>query len=235
MRSRLARLGLLGVGVLALLGSTTPPAQAHTDAVVTFTALVRLDGGLDYPCLNKPCPPTATTVLDLPLQNYPVNTNTHVEWTGNRRGIQSIASGGNPGGCTIEGIQGLNKQPPKQPGPFVHGCSFTTAQNPNGKPNYVKGHCGLSGGQVFVVLTDDLGQRYEFDVHFTSTATVINFTGHWRKQNNPEQHGKLVGTTSATPAGVVDQNNSCANKTARIFNLAGTLEMTQDPLLLPLV
>ena len=236
MRSRLARLGLLGVGVLALLGSTTPPALAHTDAVVTFVGFATLDGGLNYPCFpagapSLPCPPTPTTVLDLPLQNYPVNTNTHVEWTGNRRTVTAISSTT----CTVEGVQGLNKQPPKQPGPYVHSCDFTVGQNPSGKPNYVQGHCGLSGGQVYVTLRDALGQTYDADIHFTSTATLINFTGHWRKRGNPEQHGKIVGTTTATPAGVVDPANSCQNKTATRFDLRGTFEMTQDPLLLPLV
>ena len=236
MRSRLARLGLLGVGVLALLGSTTPPAQAHTDAVATFQAVATLDGGLDYPCIlgpdpdgtltGLPCPPTPITGFDLPLQGQPVNTNTHVEWTGNRRGVSILSTV-----CTSEGVQGLNKP---SPGPFVHTCTIATGQNPNGKQNYVRGHCGLSGGQVYVTLTDSLGQTYDADIHFTSTATVINFTGHWRKRGVPSQHGKIVGTNTALAAGEpLTTTNSCTNKTARIFNLTGSFAVTQDPLLLP--
>ena len=233
MRSRLARLGLLGVGVLALLGSTTPPAQAHTNGVVTFQAVATLDGGLDYPCIltidpTLPCPPTPTDVLDLPLQGQPVNTNMHVEWRGNRRGVSILSTI-----CTSEGVQGLNKP---SPGPFVHTCSFATGQNPNGKPNYVSGHCGLSGGQVYVTLNDSLGQTFDADIHFTSTATLINFTGHWHKRNVPSQHGKIAGSNSATAAGDPGTTtNSCTNKTARIFNLVGSFTVTQDPLLLPLV
>ena len=234
MRSRLARLGLLGVGVVALLGNTTPPASAHTDAVVTFIGTAILDGGLDAPCVlgpdpngtltGLPCPPTPTTVLDLPLQGYPVNTNTHVEWMGNRRGVFISSSL-----CTVEGVQGLNKP---SPGPYTHPCDFTSGAGP--LPNYVLGHCGLSGGQVFVTLSDALGQIFDADIHFTSTVT-ITFTGHWHKRGAPSQHGKLVGELNATPAGTADPNNSCTNKTARIFELRGTATLTQDPRLLPLV
>ena len=231
MRSRLA---LLAVGVVALLGTTTPPAVAHTDAVVTLTATAVLDGGLDYTCLlnfdqSLPCPPTPTTVLDLPLQGYPVNTNTHVEWMGNRRGVSIFSNL-----CTSEGVQGFNKQPPKQPGPYIHACDFATGQNPNGKPNYVRGHCELSGGQVYLTLRDALGQIFDLDVHFTSTGT-IHVTGHWRKRGDPSQHGKLVGEVDAAPSGLLDPNNSCFNKTARFFELVGTVTLTQDPLLLPLL
>ena len=233
MRSRLA---LLAVGVVALLGTTTPPAVAHTDAVVTFTGVVVLDAGLDYACLltvgdpTLPCPPQPTFVLDLPLQGYPVNTNTHVEWTGNRRNI-SIGSTV----CTVEGLQGFDKQPPKQPGPYIHACDFGTGQNPSGKPNYVRGHCELSGGQVYVTLRDALGQTFDLDIHITSLHWTY-LTGHWRKRDNPEQHGKIVGELSTTPSGLQGTpENSCFNKTARIFDLRGTVTLTQDPLLLPLL
>ena len=228
MRSRLTRLGPLAVGVVALLGTTTPPAVGHTDAAVTFFGILALDAGIDYACLDftLPCPPTPTFVLDLPLQGYPVNTNTHVEWTGNRRNISIDSSG-----CTVEGVQGLNKQPPKQPGPYIHACNFGTGQNPNGKPNYVRGHCELSGGQVYMTLNDALGQTFDADIHFTSLHWTY-LTGHWRKRGNPEQHGKIVGEFNANPAGLSGTTtNSCTNKTARIFDFRGTATLTQDPLL----
>ena len=236
------RLALFAVGVLALLGSTTPPVQAHTDSVVIIQAVATLDGGLDYPCIlgpdpdstltGLPCPPTPTTVLDLPLQgDIGINTNNHVEWRGNRRGVSLLSII-----CTSEGVQGFNKQPPKEPGLYIHACSFATGQNPNGKPNYVSGHCGLSGGQVYLTLHNALGQTFDADIHFTSTATLMNFTGHWRKRGDPEQHGKVVGTNTANAAGDPGTNtNSCLNKTARVFILTGSFAVTHDPLLLPLV
>ena len=242
MRSRLARLGLLTVAVLALpVVTTAPPAQAHMDSVVTFTGITTADGGLDYACVdfNKPCPPTPTTVLDLPLQDDPIplNTNTHVEWSGNRRGFGISSTI-----CTMEGVQSPRQDPPPKPGgPFVHTCSFGTAQNPSGKPNYVQGHCESAGGQAFVVINDALGQTYEADVHFSGGFTGaassghIQLTGHWRKRSDPSRHGKIVGDLRASQAGLEPTpTNSCLNKTASIFNFSGTATLIQNPTLLSL-
>lgn len=68
----------------------------------------------------------------------------------------------------MEGTQGLDKQSPKTPGPFLHDCSFNSALNPNGKSNYLLGYCGYNGGQAFIRLSDVLGRIYELDIHYTS-------------------------------------------------------------------
>ena len=235
MRPAATPLVLLGAGVLALLSTVMPPAAASTTADVNFTGTWALDGGLDSPCpitmTKTPCPPTSRLVLDLPLQGDPVPQG-HLEWTGNRRGITQFRTNTGAGGCTIKGTSGLNKQPPKQPGPFTHDCTMTSAASPSGKPNYVQGHCDLLGGQMFVVLTDALGQTYELDIHFSIPGgTPI---GHWRKRGGPSQHGKVGGLLGAAPEGLPHTNtNSCRNKTATRFVVSGTFTITQDPALSP--
>jgi hypothetical protein len=66
MRSPLARLGGVAVGLLALLGGLTPPAHATTILAAAFVGTATLTGPLGYPCVG-PGGALSTGTLDTAL------------------------------------------------------------------------------------------------------------------------------------------------------------------------
>jgi hypothetical protein len=229
MRSRLIRLGLVTTAVLGLLGTTAPPAQSATYMLVVFDSLVNLDGPLSYPCVGSTtidlflCPTNPRLVTDLPLPTDVggIPTNFHVDYGHNKRHITNksvilcedvafnIAKGG---------------KAPAQAG----ACSFFLIPKepvPTADQNTISGSCGLLGGQITFELTDDLGQKFYADLHFTGNPT-ITFTGHVRKRASG-QTGKVVGEAVAVPlpdnVGPPPSGNSCLSKTATLFTVVGLL------------
>jgi hypothetical protein len=243
MRNRLARLGAVAVGLLALVGGLTPPAQAQTVLAAAFVGTATLQNPLGYPCLGT-APIGGTPTLDLRLcpatplfgtktvtidNSLPLTTTvggTTVTTPQPQVKVTHGANGQTPVQllaptlplCVDLGVNVLKgTKPPAQAGLCTFGLT-------NGSlPNTVSGNCGLSSGQVTVLFTDDGVQNYTIDTHFTAVGGLLILTGHSTKAIGGTK-GLVIGAVVAVPPlPLVGDGTSCLTKTAKTFTLVGVL------------
>ena len=217
MRSRLVRLGVVAAGVLGLFGTYLPAAHANTTLEAVFLADVTVTGGIGYPVVTLPVPPPVPGRTCLPLNGVldAVDdlVNCHFVYD-----HQRAVTGGS---AECEDVAANVDKPGKAPA-HAGPCQFLVWGT-------VTGHCGLSGGQVFVTFTDALGQTFTLDLHFNGVGTVLAFTGHWHKAGS-NQHGKVVAEAVAVPVPEIG-GRSCLTKTQEQFLVAGTATAVTDPTL----
>jgi hypothetical protein len=116
---------------------------------------------------------------------------------------------------------GANVNKPGKAPTHAGACSFGLAVGT--LPNTAAGNCDLASGQVTVTFTDALGQAYTLDIHFIQVRLLI-LEGHWRKVGTT-QTGLVIGALDPVPPIPGTSTESCFNKTARTFELVGTLAM----------
>jgi hypothetical protein len=222
MRSRLARLVVLVLGLGGLLG-LSPPARADYVFSSAFVATVQLSSGLDYVCMptthapllltfTLPCPPGNPLVVVLPLQDDPI-PNTHIDWHHNRQAVSASTSV-----CVITTLATPDKPLPS--GPSV--CGFNSSGT-------ISGWCDLAGGQ----WTGTIFNGHSFivvNLHFNVVRRRFIADGHWFKPSDG-QHGLLVITGEWIEPQSTVTPESCFNKTARTFTLVGTATAVSNPLL----
>lgn len=239
MRARLARVGLVAVGLLALVGGLTPPAHSATYLLAEFVGEAELVAPLGYPCIGPGgtldlglCPHTK---VDTPLTQSPLTLltrigSTHVTTTQiypdlhhNKTTVAAIRSTT----CVDEAVN-VNKA---SKAPTHAGlCSFTIDTTPKPGGNTVAGNCGLSSGQVEVFFTDALGQTFHLDVHFIGLASKLVIEGHATKlTGTPRQVGLVVGVVEAVPPNKTLSGTGCNNKTARLFTIVGAIATVTTP------
>jgi hypothetical protein len=250
MRSRLARLGGVAVGLLALLGGLTPPAHATTVLDAVFVGTVILASPLGYPCTPvgdiSLCPQAKTNADDnittvTPPNILPGDVNTTllhlVTWAGLTQSPLTLPGATpvpNPthwpdfhhNKTTIVAVnqtacQDVAVNVTKLTKAPTHAGACTFGLTANPLGNTVAGNCGLSSGQVRVTFTDFLGQQFTIDVHFVAIAGELIVEGHSTKVTGG-QTGLVVGVVNATPP-LPGGTESCANKTATTFQLEGTV------------
>jgi hypothetical protein len=246
MRTHLARLGV-AVGLIAAVGMPTPPAHAETTFTTVVMASLTLDGGFGYPILTLPptpnflLPPTWNALQTgahllggrhnpntcLPLNDgIPEDGFTNCHWTFDHKrkiNLQQII-------CfnATKNVNKLDKAPL-----HLGACSFALIDVTKPEANTASGHCGVSSGQVTVLFTDALEQDFIIDLHFKAISGVVTLWGHYIKLSATiGQHGKVTGSVVVLPPDpVTTPNQSCTNKTARDFLVAGTTVGIPSPAL----
>jgi hypothetical protein len=251
MRSRFARLGMVVVGVVALVGGLTPPAQAAGILSVTFVGSATISGGLSYPCFGATPGPAGTTTFGIdtnlcpttkvnpPTGVLPGNPLTTLSHLGFLMATQLPLPGTfgaipqhhihlhhNP--RTISSVVfascGAAEADSTKPGTVATdpACTSTPVPFPPATlPNTVSGNCGLATGQVTVDVLV-LSLTYRADVHFYGIGPFLFLEGHARKAGSTKT-GLVVGLVAVVPPTPADTpGQACENKTARVFNIVGS-------------
>jgi len=249
------KLAALVAGVLGLVATSAPPAQARTISASVFIANVPLAGPLTFPInpttagLPQLDPTTAPTLADkltssdcgghgplpLPAGLHPVEEliqllpqfrQCHPNYGGHTRAI------GSPTPLLCVNVGANTNKLAKAP---VHAgaCSFTGATGKAPEGNHVHGFCGLSGGQLQVRFIDGAGQVFTIDIHFEGYASFLFLLGHWTKLTNTSQTGLFYGAVLAVPLPItppVPPTNSCASNTATVFTVIGGAAFLPHPI-----
>jgi hypothetical protein len=240
VRCRLARLGTVAAGLLALVGGTTPPAHADTVMVTAFTGTMTLVTPLGYPCMGTApvggtptvdlglCPVIGKTVtIDNSLSlTVTVNGTTittpqlqpKIKHLSNNTATVASLSSSTCATADINVLKGVK--------PLAHintGCGFTLISG--SLPNTVSGSCGLSSGQYTETFNDGLGQIDVWDIHFIEVDGFVLYDGHSTKMGGINTLGLIKGFGQAIPPlpGSLGDGTSCLTKTAKTFTLLGTL------------
>ncbi|MDQ3756776.1 MAG: hypothetical protein M3394_02880 [Actinomycetota bacterium] len=201
---RFAKPAILAVGLLGLLGTNVPAAHAQTVVAVVFMANVNVSGGVGYPVLTLPVPPTVGDLECLPL------------------------AGGNPALDAIPNCHLDNDEHPSAVVVSSNGCvDATVSLSPPDATagacvfqggGYVEGHCGLGGGQLTLTFTFSNDDTYTTSFHFTDVGGVLVLTGH---VTGGGTNGLFVGAALAVPPTPLTPGQSCLNKTANDFLFIG--------------
>jgi hypothetical protein len=227
MRWPLTRFGMTIVGLAGLLAVSVPPARAITTITAVFVATATLSGPLSYPCTGANtidptlCPTLPTMVSDLRLPDFPLSYS-HPDYGHNRRSITNISS------TVCAELVETNTLKAEDPVEGVVPCDFEDS-TPKPGGNTISGNCGAAGGQVTVDLTTDSGDVYRLDFHFTVTGLLMAMYGHATKLTGLVQQGTASALGLAIP--IPDtlfppSGNSCAAKTATVFTMIGTVNIT---------
>ncbi|MDQ3756774.1 MAG: hypothetical protein M3394_02870 [Actinomycetota bacterium] len=201
---RFAKLAVLAAGLLGLLGTNVPAAHAQTVVATVFVANINVAGGLGYPVLTLPIPPTIGDLECLPLTGgNPVLDaipNCHLD---NDEHLRAVTVSSN---VCVDATVSVTP-----PDASAGACVFQGG-------GYVEGHCGLSGGQVTVTFTDSAGNTYTISIHFTGVGGALVLTGH---VTGGGTNGKFLGAALAIPPTPTTPGQSCLNKTANDFLVVG--------------
>jgi hypothetical protein len=247
MRSKIARVGVVAFGLLALIAGLTPPAQAAGTVTIAFVGSATIGSGLSYPCIGSGttvdtnlCPTTKVNPPTGVLPGNPLTTLSHLgflmasqltlpaPWNAvpqhhidlhhNRRTITGLSFGA----CVaaeVDSAKGVATD-------TLCSVSLPVPFPPATLPNTVAGNCGLSTGQVTAdVLV--LSLTYRVDVHFTALGGLLILEGHARKIGSSKT-GLVVGAVAAIPPTPVTGGGTCLNKTARTFTIAGSVVGVSD-------
>lgn len=198
------RLMAVVVGVPALVGVMTPPANATTVIETTLIGTMQVHGGLGYPVVTLGVTVPGVSCLD-PLPSGDPVPNCHPVYDHQR----SIFMGS----TTVCQDGATNTL--KQGKALVHtgACSF-------GASGVVTGHCGLAGAQMSGTYVDSLGQAYDLSVHLTSVEHRWTLVGHVTKRSTGRS-GKITGEIWYTPEQSPPGGPSCTNKTQERFIIGG--------------
>jgi hypothetical protein len=249
MRSRLVRLGTVAISLLALIGTTTPPAEATTVLEAVFVGSITLLTPIGYPCIGggtigvttldtSLCPPpvgmTVTLDTHLPLTTIlpggiTVTTpQPQLKITHLNNVATIVGFGASP--CIVVEVNNPVTKPGPTPGtnkPLTHlnlGCSvlLTTGS----LPNTLSGDCWMNSGQVAQLFNDGLGNIYMIDMQFLAVLGYFIVSGHSVKLTGG-QRGLLVGIMELLPPQPppIGDGSSCFTKTARAFTVIGTLAL----------
>lgn len=225
MRSRLSRLGVVVVGILALLGVATPPAHAATAAAVSFTGTAVLSTPIGYPCVSGGLP-TLSTLLPLPSISPGSSKCSPFTWGPPSRvplplptypwlQLPNAATFTFSTSTCLMVVAHITKPAPT--GTTVHTPSCTLSAT-----GIVLGFCGLSQGHGTATITDPLGFTYSVGFHWTGIGGNLVIDGQVTKFSNPTQRGTFLGLAHAIgPEPITVPGQSCLNKTARTFTVAG--------------
>lgn len=206
MKSRISRLGVVLLPVLALFASLAPPAHATQVGVIVIQGKANVGAGLSYPCFG---PGTPTAPIDLAKCPPPIGTgNNPPPPNGTGVGVTFTGTGA---GAVVK-VQKL----PKCASVCVEAGTFGIT-NATGR---VYGQCGLSSGTLTgtVASTLSLGTKSNnrtFTVGFQGIGGVLVLSG------TTSQNETLDGVVAALPDATT--GGSCTNKDAKAFIIAGPI------------
>lgn len=196
MKSRIARLGVLLVSVMALVAGFAPSAEANQVGVLVIQGRANVGTGISYPCVDNSLPSVPKCPPPLGTANL---NQASVSFTGSGAGVVAKVAKPKCGTACVE----------------VGTVNITA----NGTVN---GSCGLSSGDLSGSVTADvsLGTKINnrnFRVLFTGVGGLLILDG----SVTSSQGERILGATVAIPDATV--GSTCANKSAKIFIVAGVV------------
>lgn len=206
---RILAVAVFVVATLAI--PTTPSAHALTVVDTVFSATVTVTGGIGDP-LTTLEPDPRPRFDCLPLQGDVLTVNCHSVYHHQRQ--VTVASNI----CLEMALHPAKNAPLGQAG----ACSFTGT-------GFVTGHCGLSGGQLFLTYVDSAGGITVISLHFEDIGPYVLIMGHWSSASLG-QHGLIGGMANAVPVPDPSGQRSCAQKTQEDFVIVGKAVLVPWPL-----
>jgi hypothetical protein len=213
MKSRLARLGVLVVSVVALVAGLAPSAEARVVGAVVVTGNAVLGAGISYPCLDNPGPVTPNLAkCPAPIGAAGANSAPITSFNGQGVGaLVKVTKTKCPGGaaaCLEAGVFGITDN--------------------GAATNRVTGSCGLSGGQLGGTITPQLSlgtkaNTRNFLVTFTGVGGLLVLQGTSTNTSDGSTE-TLLGAVVAAPT-----TGSCTNKAGKTFTVAGVITVRRVP------
>jgi hypothetical protein len=202
MKSRLARLGVLLLPVMAVMATLAPPSNAAATGAIVIVGTANVGAGIAYPCVDPASgvPPINVNKCLGPLGSPP-NTATV---TFNGTGVGGVLTDLEPKCGALPACAEV--------GTFA----ITATGN-------VTGACGFSTG----ALTGNMNPAIPLGTKVKGRAFAVNYIGvggFLVLTGNTSKGETIAGAVAAVPTG-----GSCLNKDPKTFTVAGALVLVKVP------
>jgi hypothetical protein len=209
MKSRLARLGVLLLPVMAVMATLAPSSNAAAAGALVIVGTANVGAGIAYPCVE----PGAT-----PL---PINVNKCLGPLGSPPNSAPVTFNGTGVGAVLNALEGKCATTPTNPVCLEAGTVVITAAGT------VVGACGFSTGTLGAGNTGTItpaisvgnkAKPRNFSVTYIGVGGFLILTGTTTKGET------IAGAVVAVPTG-----GSCTNKDPKVFTVAGAVAIAKAP------
>jgi hypothetical protein len=202
MKSRLARLGVLLLPVMAVMATLAPPSNAAATGALVIVGTANVGAGIAYPCVDP--------AAGVP----PINVNKCLGPLGSPPNSASVTFNGTGAGAVLNDFEAKCATTPTNPVCFEVGTVTISAAGT------VFGACGFSTGNLNGNITPAISplkaKPRTFAVNYVGVAGFLVLQGTTSKGET------IAGAVAAVPTG-----GSCTNKDPKTFTVAGAVAIAK--------